>query len=54
MRSRSIVRELIKQVMEADADDEKLGIRKPKIRKVKPRKVRKSRKYPDEVDDDPD
>ncbi len=44
MRSQSIVRELLKQVMQADADEE---------RRKKMRTMLKTRKYPDEDDDDP-
>ena len=44
MRSRSIVRELVKQLMQADADEEH-GKRM--------RKILKKRNYPDEDDDDP-
>jgi hypothetical protein len=43
MRSRAIVRELVKQLMQADADEEHR----------KRRKILKTRKYPDEDDDDP-
>jgi hypothetical protein len=44
MKSQSIVRKLLQQVMGADADEE---------RRKKKRKVLKTRKYPDEDDDDP-
>ena len=44
MKSQSIVRELLQQVMRADADEE---------RRKKMRKILKKRKYPDEDDDDP-
>jgi hypothetical protein len=44
MKSQSIVRELLQQVMQADADEE---------RRKKMRKIVKKRKYPDEDDDDP-
>jgi hypothetical protein len=48
MRARAIVRELVKQLMEADADDEERRQRRPDMRKIL-----KKRKYPDEDDDDP-
>jgi hypothetical protein len=44
MRSRSIVRELLEQLVQADADEE---------HSKRMRKILKIRKYPDEDDDDP-
>jgi hypothetical protein len=44
MRSRAIVRELVKQLMQADADEE---------HRKRMRKILKTRNYPDEDDDDP-
>src|SRR5262249_16054263 len=44
MRSRAIVRELVKQLMQADADEE---------HHKRMRKILKTRNYPDEDDDDP-
>ena len=44
MRSQAIVRELVKQLMQADADEE---------HRKRMRKILKIRKYPDEDDDDP-
>ena len=44
MRSRAIVRELVKQLMQADADQE---------HHKRMRKILKIRNYPDEDDDDP-
>ena len=44
MRSRAIVRELVKQLMQADADEE---------HRKRMRKILKARNYPDEDDDDP-
>ena len=53
MRSRAIVRELVKQLMQADADEE----HRERMRKIlKTRnylKILKARNYPDEDDDDP-
>jgi hypothetical protein len=53
MRSRAIVRELVKQFMQADADEE----HRERMRKIlKTRnypKILKTRNYPDEDDDDP-
>jgi len=46
----SIVRELIKKLMQANADDEELYKRKPQMRKAN---ILKTRKLPDEDDDDP-
>jgi hypothetical protein len=42
MSTLAIVRELVKKLMQADADDEELYKRKPQMRKL-----------PDEDDDDP-
>jgi hypothetical protein len=44
MRSRAIVRELVRQLMQAGADEE---------HHKRMRKILKIRKYPDEDDDDP-
>jgi hypothetical protein len=44
MRSQAIVRELVKQLMQADADEE---------HRKRMRKILKTRNYPDEDDDDP-
>jgi hypothetical protein len=44
MRSRSIVKELVKELVRADADAE---------HSKRMRKILKIRKYPDEDDDDP-
>jgi hypothetical protein len=53
MRSRAIVRELVKQLMQADVDEE----HRKRMRKIlKTRnysKILKIRNYPDEDDDDP-
>src|SRR5262249_37057137 len=53
LRSRAIVRELVKQLMQADADEE----HRERMRKIlKTRnypKILKTRNYPDEDDDDP-
>jgi hypothetical protein len=44
MRSQAIVRELVKQLMQADADEK---------HSKRMRKILKTRNYPDEDDDDP-
>ena len=44
MRSRAIVRELVKQLMQANVDEE---------HRKRMRKILKTRNYPDEDDDDP-
>jgi hypothetical protein len=50
MSSLAIVRELVKKLMQADADDEELHKRKPEMRNAN---ILKTRNYPDEDDDDP-
>jgi hypothetical protein len=50
MSSLAIVRELVKKLMQADADDEELHKRKPQMGKAN---ILKTRKLPDEDDDDP-
>jgi hypothetical protein len=47
MSARAIVRELVKELMKADADNEE------RKRKLKMPKILKMRRYPDEDDDDP-
>ena len=70
MSSLSFVRELVKELMEADADEEERLKGKLKMRKIlktrkypdadgeehrkRMRKILNTRKYPDEDDDDPD
>jgi hypothetical protein len=44
MRTQAMIRELVKQVMQADTDEE---------RRKRMRKILKTRKPPDEDDDDP-
>ena len=50
MSSLSIVRELVKMLMEVDADDEERRKRKQKMQKLT---ILKTRHLPDEDDDDP-
>jgi hypothetical protein len=50
MSSLAIVRELVKQLLKADADKEELQRIKPEIRRAN---ILKRRNLPDEDDDDP-
>jgi hypothetical protein len=51
MSSLAIVRDLVKRLMQADADDAERSKRKPKTLKGK---ILKTRNYPDDDDDDPE
>jgi hypothetical protein len=53
MRSRAIVRELVKQLMQADVDEEHRKRMRKILKTPNYPKILKIRNYPDEDDDDP-